>query len=542
MKVMAAPVISISSDSSDESVGSVMPRVILFSTILTDIPAITADFPIASDVRAAAVTSPAGVLELESHSSPETIAVLPERHVSSATYNAMVGRWRGRVMSRLSAPSESSSFFASSTEIPIVSPLPAPSTFVIPATDIISPINAPPRFSQPPAVLTARKRVGPLPSHRLALRCTSHHSSSNEFTSDSLPDSPLDSSSDSSSDHSLSDHSLLDHSLEDSIEVDIDTGLDVEPSKEDLPNLVSADRSLEVMRLGLDVAMQQFVIASAERASLSSRVTVMERSNTRLRETFRMESVRADRLRRRLSFVEDELRLIRRSRYYERTRQIVELLGSSITNNLTVCYVLCLKHDYHSLRYAPVAIKEIIAQRVTEALAAQEENHAARLEAESQSQNEDEGTNNNVARVCTYNDFLNCQPRSFSGTEGIIDLARWFEKMESVFRISNCPLDSQVKFATCTLLDGALTWWNSHVQAIGIDEAYEMPWKDLIKFMIEVPPSSDYIPGPEEQPLPAAAASPTADSPGYIPESDPEEEPEEDYEDPEEEGSSWTTC
>ncbi|GKA12525.1 hypothetical protein Tco_0692071 [Tanacetum coccineum] len=36
----------------------------------------------------------------------------------------------------------------------------------------------------------------------------------------------------------------------------------------------------------------------------------------------------------------------------------------------------------------------------------------------------------------------------------------------------------------------------------------------------------------EEQPLPAAA-SPTSDSPGYVPEPDPEEEPEEDDEDPE---------
>ncbi|GKG09289.1 hypothetical protein Tco_0338035, partial [Tanacetum coccineum] len=37
----------------------------------------------------------------------------------------------------------------------------------------------------------------------------------------------------------------------------------------------------------------------------------------------------------------------------------------------------------------------------------------------------------------------------------------------------------------------------------------------------------------KEQPLPAAA-SPTVDSPGYVPESDPKEEPEEDDEDPEE--------
>ncbi|GJR67958.1 putative reverse transcriptase domain-containing protein, partial [Tanacetum coccineum] len=148
-----------------------------------------------------------------------------------------------------------------------------------------------------------------------------------------------------------------------------------------------------------------------------------------------------------------------------------------------------------------------------QALAAQEANRNARLIDENQSQNGDDndngsrgngnhGNNNEdgnpnggngggkrdapVARVCTYKDFLNCQPRNFSGMEGVIGLAKWFEKMESVFQISNCPPNSQVKFATCTLLDGALSWWNSHVQTIGIDEAYEMSWKDLMKLMIEV--------------------------------------------------------
>ncbi|GJY89800.1 hypothetical protein Tco_0504996 [Tanacetum coccineum] len=53
-------------------------------------------------------------------------------------------------------------------------------------------------------------------------------------------------------------------------------------------------------------------------------------------------------------------------------------------------------------------------------------------------------------------------------------MERWFKKMKSVYRISNCPSSSQVKFATCTLLDGALTWWNSYVQTIGIDEANEI--------------------------------------------------------------------
>ncbi|GKC28720.1 hypothetical protein Tco_1036014, partial [Tanacetum coccineum] len=87
----------------------------------------------------------------------------------------------------------------------------------------------------------------------------------------------------------------------------------------------------------------------------------------------------------------------------------------------------------------------------------------------------------------------------------------------------------------------------------------------------KVPPSPDYIPGPEEpqlpppldfvpepmypeympqedeilpteeQPLPATAASPTADSPGYVPESDPKEEPEEDDEEPEEDPANYPT-
>ncbi|GJY31843.1 hypothetical protein Tco_0415338 [Tanacetum coccineum] len=51
-------------------------------------------------------------------------------------------------------------------------------------------------------------------------------------------------------------------------------------------------------------------------------------------------------------------------------------------------------------------------------------------------------------------------------------------------------------------------------------------------------PQEDEILPAEEQPLPAAA-SPTADSPGYVPESDPEEEPEEDDEDPEEDPADY---
>ncbi|GJS13782.1 hypothetical protein Tco_0408254 [Tanacetum coccineum] len=91
-----------------------------------------------------------------------------------------------------------------------------------------------------------------------------------------------------------------------------------------------------------------------------------------------------------------------------------------------------------------------------------------------------------VARECTFQDFLKCKPHNFSGTEGVVGLTRWFEKMETVFNISNCPPKYQVKYATCILQDSALTWWNSHKRTIGVEAAYAMNWVGLMKLMTEV--------------------------------------------------------
>ncbi|GKC88303.1 hypothetical protein Tco_1148952 [Tanacetum coccineum] len=91
-----------------------------------------------------------------------------------------------------------------------------------------------------------------------------------------------------------------------------------------------------------------------------------------------------------------------------------------------------------------------------------------------------------VARECTFQDFLKCKPQNFSGTEGVVGLTRWFEKMETVFNISNCPSKYQVKYATCTLQDSALTWWNTHKRTIGVDAAYAMNWAGLMRLMTEV--------------------------------------------------------
>nr|GEY15476.1 reverse transcriptase domain-containing protein [Tanacetum cinerariifolium] len=90
-----------------------------------------------------------------------------------------------------------------------------------------------------------------------------------------------------------------------------------------------------------------------------------------------------------------------------------------------------------------------------------------------------------VAHKCTYPDFLKCQPLNFKGTEGVVELSQWFEKIKSVYNISNHTIACQVKFATCTLQGNALTWWNSHVKTTTPEATHAMPWRTLKKMMTD---------------------------------------------------------
>ncbi|GKE38594.1 putative reverse transcriptase domain-containing protein, partial [Tanacetum coccineum] len=91
-----------------------------------------------------------------------------------------------------------------------------------------------------------------------------------------------------------------------------------------------------------------------------------------------------------------------------------------------------------------------------------------------------------VAQEYTFQDFLKCKPYNFSRTKDVVRLTRWFKKMKTVFNISNCPSKYQVKYATCTLQDSALTWWNSHKRTISVVAAYAMKWAGLMRLMTEV--------------------------------------------------------
>ncbi|GKB40789.1 reverse transcriptase domain-containing protein [Tanacetum coccineum] len=53
-----------------------------------------------------------------------------------------------------------------------------------------------------------------------------------------------------------------------------------------------------------------------------------------------------------------------------------------------------------------------------------------------------------VAKRGNYKEFINCQPFYFNGTEGAVNLIRWFERTESVFSHSKCAEEDRVTFAT----------------------------------------------------------------------------------------------
>ncbi|GKC09126.1 hypothetical protein Tco_1000736 [Tanacetum coccineum] len=123
----------------------------------------------------------------------ESDTEMPERHVSPTPHDTMLTRWRSRVASQSTSPT------TSTLEIPTAPIPPAPFAVDIPVGQLY--LTHP---GGPCRALTTRKSVRPLPSHRLALRYTSHHLDRFTFGS---------SSDHSSSDHSSSGHSISGHSL-----------------------------------------------------------------------------------------------------------------------------------------------------------------------------------------------------------------------------------------------------------------------------------------------------------------------------------------
>ncbi|GJW17021.1 hypothetical protein Tco_0024457 [Tanacetum coccineum] len=529
---MAASTIAISFDSSDESVGSPPSRVILFGDIPTVIPftSVVAPetstiapviSPAASVVETTLVASPAGLCGLipysdfdsnspDEMSSPEHISPLPaispflctdsskapdssDGPPSQDPYVMTVAHWRSKVASR---PSSSSEFpFAFVTAPPGI---PRRSAILIRPGEAI-PCGRPYRthLNGPRKLLTARKRVGPLPARRLVWRRASPRSSDHRPSSSS-------SSSDSSPVHS-SGLDALDQAHSGSSTRDVSPRLESSSRDSSERPLHSSSHSAGPSRKRCRSPVDSVPSSTPVMGSLAPTHADLLPPRKRFRDSYSSEaSIEEDT---EIDSIETEVDMELGIGDGDDVRDHVENYTKGLEERLvepSFGRILLISSGTRD------ALLEIINQRVDAALEARRVNRDLELgngndnggdgngngtgNGNNGGDNGDSNENRNVngrgdrpvARECTYQDFMKCQPLSFKGTKGVVGLIRWSEKMETVFHISNCPERYQVKYATCTLLDSALTWWTSHKRTIRTDAAYSLSWKELLKLMTEV--------------------------------------------------------
>ncbi|GJW00123.1 hypothetical protein Tco_1555374 [Tanacetum coccineum] len=226
---MAAPVISISSNTFKESVGSHAPRMILFGAIpsiipvIPEVPVVPADPIVTPEVGIVLVISPSGVLDLVDYlpsfdSDPSEDSLPPAPDLPLVSPFLCSDDTEADAESELAEQRPVSSYH--DTLAPLLefslAPVVAPpgirrrlAILVRPGEDIPFGQTYRTHLNGPRKLLTARKRVRPIPARILAWRRVSHHSSDRH----SSPDS---SSSSAPSDHSLSGHTPPDTTNADS--------------------------------------------------------------------------------------------------------------------------------------------------------------------------------------------------------------------------------------------------------------------------------------------------------------------------------------
>ncbi|GJR25988.1 hypothetical protein Tco_1102220 [Tanacetum coccineum] len=576
---MAAPVIAISSDIFDESVGSPPSRVILFGDILTVIPSTSVVAPETSTtapvissaapvVETTIVTSPTGLYGLVPYSdsdsdspdemdSPEYITPLPvispflctdSSEASDSTdgppsqdpYVATVSRWRSRVTTRSSSPSD----------FPIA-PITAPPGTRRRAAILIRPGEGIPLGrlyrtypNGPRRVMTTRKRVRPLPARKIARRRVSPHSSGHHspFASSSSDHSPIHSSGfdtpnqahrlarrcvprlvcppvstprTSSSERSLhlSSHSagpsrkrsrspidyvpsslpvvgslaptradLLpsrkrfrdSYSSKASMEEDIEVGtveagvglelvvggeivirdrdgIDPRDDRDDAEEYDTDTSAGGTIKVGIDPMSAPLVVEESEEpAGGDSSGSSGTRDGS-------IRVVSNDATQRQLEDGQ-ELASTQRLRMVER---IKSLSLENLKVQALLRSVMRSGGDSGGWSHLHRGVLDFAL------LIDNDNGHGGNGNGGNGTGGNGNGGNGNpnedgrgakpVARECTYQDFMKCQPLSFKGTEGVVGLIR------------------------C-----ALTWWNSYKRTIRTDAAYALSWKELLKLMTEV--------------------------------------------------------
>nr|GEU32325.1 putative reverse transcriptase domain-containing protein [Tanacetum cinerariifolium] len=363
-----------------ESLGTSTAWVILFGKIPTVIPATMpiVDTPVVHDDTPLILT--------------ETPTIPP-----ADPYKVTVARWRSRVAVRSSPPSPPIHQI-----LPTSPGLPRRTAILILLGHLI-PFGHPYR-TQPNGVckmLTKRKRVRALLSGRLASRYPLDHSSVDRF---SLDDSSLDSPSDSPSGYS-SGHSIPDSYFEtpdDSIgesydaysELDIDS--DVQPNSDAAAAAMESDVRVKV------------TIGSDKEDEAKEESEHKDRGTIKIGEDKIIKDVQRDQRHRMLVTSQQSAVMLDKIRVLER-------------DNMRLRGMLCIERE------SELTVYDVTCHRFRR-------------------RGGDGNGNLNVnvrgvvpdAREYTYQDFLKYQPLIFKGNEGVVVLIGWFQKMKTIFHISNC--------------------------------------------------------------------------------------------------------
>ncbi|GJT11540.1 putative reverse transcriptase domain-containing protein [Tanacetum coccineum] len=98
-------------------------------------------------------------------------------------------------------------------------------------------------------------------------------------------------------------------------------------------------------------------------------------------------------------------------------------------------------------RFKKKSVRKIVEKRVAKAIEKYEKTRADSNNTGGSGSTNTGGTVVPEMHGCSYKTFMNGKPHSFKGTEGVVGLKRWFEKMEQVFEICKCAEDDKVKFA-----------------------------------------------------------------------------------------------
>ncbi|GJZ68343.1 reverse transcriptase domain-containing protein [Tanacetum coccineum] len=419
---------------------------------------------------------------------------------------------------------------------------PTPYAIVPPSTNMISHVDAPPKIRRQRAILirpgqdipivrlyrthpggpcralTVRKSVRYLPSHRLALRYTSHHL--DRFTSGSSSDH-------SSSDHLSADHSLAYHTLGHPTS---DRSLSSSPSDSPATTLdrkshspshsagpsrkryrspdTTVPSSIPALRVLVPTLVNLLPPRKRFRDSILPKDSVEEDIDADV-----LEDIKADAMVVEVAtgmYIETRVDAGIGMEVDDRVDIEDEVEGeaeSSDKGTMEVGVDVVSEIDIpdegrgHLDRIERVRARSLIASgkraglldhisalersnarirgalRMASALSTYEANHAAELVKESQSQNRDDGENGNGGGNGNRNGRGNGNGNKGGNGNGILI---------GMLKVICLSPRYQVKYATCTLLNSALTWWNAHKRTIGVDAAFAMSWRELIKLMAEV--------------------------------------------------------